>query len=98
MIRSLQHHLTPSLSRRSNRWDNAVAESFFGTLKEERIRKRVYKTRQPARADAFDSIEVFYNRQRRPTRFDSGQEPTFAKSYSTTDSMNLRSIFSNSSG
>jgi putative transposase len=60
-----QHHLTPSMSRRGNCWDNAVAESFFGSLKKERIRKRVYKTRELARADVFDYIEVFYNRQRR---------------------------------
>jgi putative transposase len=60
-----QHNLVPSMSRRGNCWDNAVAESFFGSLKKERIRKRVYKTREMARADIFDYIEVFYNRQRR---------------------------------
>lgn len=60
-----QHNLVPSMSRRGNCWDNAVAESFFGSLKKERIRKRVYKTRELARADVFDYIEVFYNRQRR---------------------------------
>ncbi|SFD38513.1 Integrase core domain-containing protein [Devosia psychrophila] len=46
-------------------WDNAVAESFFSRLKKERIRKRVYKTRDLARADIFDYIEAFYNRTRR---------------------------------
>lgn len=60
-----QHDLIPSMSRRGNCWDNAVAESFFSSLKKERIRKRVYKTRELARADIFDYIEVFYNRQRR---------------------------------
>lgn len=60
-----QHNLAPSMSRRGNCWDNAVAESFFSSLKKERIRKRVYKTRELARADIFDYIEVFYNRQRR---------------------------------
>jgi len=60
-----QHNLVPSMSRRGNCWDNAVAESFFSSLKKERIRKRVYKTRELARADIFDYIEVFYNRQRR---------------------------------
>ena len=59
------HNLIPSMSRRGNCWDNAVAESFFGSLKKERIRKRIYKTRDMARADVFDYIEVFYNRQRR---------------------------------
>ena len=50
------------MSRRGNCWDNAVAESFFSSLKKERIRKRIYKTRVLARADVFDYIEVFYNR------------------------------------
>lgn len=59
------HQLEPSMSRRGNCWDNAVAESFFSSLKKERIRKRIYKTRDLARADAFDYIEVFYNRTRR---------------------------------
>jgi len=60
-----QHHLEPSMSRRGNCWDNAVAESFFSSLKKERIKKRIYKTRELARADVFDYIEVFYNRNRR---------------------------------
>jgi putative transposase len=59
------HNLEPSMSRRGNCWDNAVAESFFSSLKKERIRKRIYKTRDMARADIFDYIEVFYNRTRR---------------------------------
>ena len=50
------------MSRRSNCWDNAVAESLFSSLKEERIPKRIYKTRDLARTDVFDYIEVFYNR------------------------------------
>ena len=59
------HDLEPSMSRRGNCCDNAVAESFFNSLKKERIRKRIYKTRKLARADVFDYIEVFYNRTRR---------------------------------
>ena len=59
------NNLEPSMSRRGNCWDNAVAESFFSSLKKERIRKRIYKTRDQARADIFDYIEVFYNRTRR---------------------------------
>ncbi|EPI5017738.1 IS3 family transposase [Klebsiella oxytoca] len=59
------NHLAPSMSRRGNCWDNAVAESFFSSLKKERIRKRIYKTRDLTRADIFDYIEVFYNRARR---------------------------------
>ena len=60
-----QHQLEPSMSRRGNCWDNAVVESFFSSLKKERIKKRIYKTREMARADVFDFIEVFYNRKRR---------------------------------
>ena len=60
-----EHNLQPSMSRRGNCWDNAVVESFFSSLKKERIRKRIYKTRDIARADVFDYIEVFYNRKRR---------------------------------
>ena len=59
------NQLEPSMSRRGNCWDNAVAESFFSSLKKERIRKRIYKTRTLAKADVFDYIEVFYNRTRR---------------------------------
>lgn len=59
------NNLAPSMSRRGNCWDNAVPESFFNSLKKERIRKRIYKTRDLARADVFDYIEVFYNRTRR---------------------------------
>ncbi len=59
------HDLEPSMSRRGNCWDNAVAESFFGTLKKERIRKRIYRSRDLAKADVFDYIEGFYNRRRR---------------------------------
>ena len=41
-----------------------VAESFFSSLKKERIRKRIYKTRDLAKSDVFDYIEAFYNRTR----------------------------------
>ena len=53
------------MSRRANCWDNAVAESFFGSLKKERIRKRIYRARNEAKADLFDYIEMFYNPRRR---------------------------------
>lgn len=59
------HHLVASMSRRGNCHDNAVAESFFQLLKRERIRRKIYLTRDEARQDIFDYIEVFYNRQRR---------------------------------
>lgn len=59
------HDLDPSMSRRGNCWDNAVAESFFSSLKKERIRRRVYHTVEEAKADVFDYIEMFYNPRRR---------------------------------
>lgn len=49
------------MSRRGNCHDNAVAESFFQSLKRERIKKRVYGTREEARMDIFDYIGMFYN-------------------------------------
>jgi len=54
-----------SMSRKGNCWDNAVVESFFSTLKAELIAGRTYATREEARADIFEYIEVWYNRQRR---------------------------------
>ena len=59
------HKRDPSMNRRGNGWDNAVAESFFSSLKEERIGKKVYRARFLARADIFDYLEMFYNRTRR---------------------------------
>jgi putative transposase len=57
--------LEPSMSRRGNCWDNAVAESFFSSLKKERITKRIYKSRQLAIEDLSDYTDAFYNRTRR---------------------------------
>jgi putative transposase len=54
-----------SMSRSGNVWDNAAMESFFSSLKTERIRRKVYRTRDAARADIFDYIERFYNPTRR---------------------------------
>jgi putative transposase len=57
--------ITCSMSRSGNVWDNAAMESFFSSLKTERIGKTVYRTRDDARADVFDYIERFYNTIRR---------------------------------
>jgi transposase InsO family protein len=54
-----------SMSRKGDCWDNAVAESFFATLKAELVYLTEYRTRAEARASLFEYIEVFYNRQRR---------------------------------
>lgn len=60
-----EHGLEGSMSRRGNCHDNAVAESFFQLLKRERIKKRVYSTREDARTDIFNYIEMFYNVKRK---------------------------------
>lgn len=62
------HDLKHSMSRRGNCHDNAVAESFFNLLKRERIRRRTYRTRQEARRDVLDYIEMFYNPKRKHAR------------------------------
>jgi len=54
-----------SMSRSGNVWDNAAMESFFSSLKTERIERKTYRTRNEARADVFDYIERFYNSVRR---------------------------------
>ena len=59
-----QHGLQPSMSRKGNCWDNAVAESFFHTLKTEVIYLEDLGTREQAQTAVFEYIEVFYNRQR----------------------------------
>lgn len=53
-----------SMSRRGNCWDNSVMERFFGSLKSERTNHTVYKTREKAKADVIDYIEMFYNSKR----------------------------------
>jgi len=79
----LANHLQPSMSRRGNCWDNAVAESFFSSLKKERIKKRIYADRQSAIQDITEYIDVFYNPTRRhsylggisPDQFESLHAP-----------------------
>jgi putative transposase len=53
------------MSRKGNCWDNAVAESFFSSLKKERVKKRIYRTRDLAVTDVADYIDAFYNGTRR---------------------------------
>ena len=59
-----RRQITPSMSRKGNCWDNAVAESFFSTLKNEPIWGRRFESPSQAKSAVFDYIEVFYNRQR----------------------------------
>jgi putative transposase len=60
-----QHGMIASMSRRANCWDNAVAESFFATLKMELVYQTQWSTRDQARTAVFEYIELFYNRRRR---------------------------------
>ena len=60
-----EHDMICSMSRKGNCWDNAVAESFFGSLKAERVFFANYKTREDAKRDIVDYIEMFYNSRRR---------------------------------
>lgn len=60
-----QHGMECSMSRKGDCWDNAVAESFFATIKRELIDGSRWRTREEARAAIFEYIEVWYNRERR---------------------------------
>jgi putative transposase len=59
------HGIDCSMSSSGNCYDNAVVESFFGLLKREPVNRVRYRTRDEARADLFDYIELFHNRNRR---------------------------------
>lgn len=65
-----QFEMKASMSRKGNCYDNAPMESFWGTLKQELVHHRRYRTRQEAMQDITEYIEVFYNRQRRQARLD----------------------------
>ena len=77
------NRLEPSMSRKGNCWDNAVAESFFSSLKKERIKRQIYKTRALAHADVANYIDTFYNQSRRhshlggvsPEQFEAAHKP-----------------------
>jgi len=77
-----EHGITCSMSRAGEVWDNSAMESFFSSMKTERIARKVYRSREQARADVFDYIERFYNPRRRhstlgyvsPIQFEKAQE------------------------
>ena len=73
-----------SMSRKGNCWDNACAETFFSTIKSERLHHRTYKNFEEARLDIFWYIECFYNRQRRHQALGNITPATFLKNYSRT--------------
>lgn len=74
--------ITCSMSRAGEVWDNSAMESFFSSMKTERTARKVYRSREQARADVFDYIERFYNPMRRhstlgyvsPVQFEQAQE------------------------
>jgi putative transposase len=80
------HGIVCSMSRRGNCWDNAVAESFFSTLKIELAHEAVWPTRAEAQAAVAEYLEIFYNTQRRhsvlgylsPVAFERHHEETLA--------------------
>jgi putative transposase len=76
-------HLEPSMSRKGNCWDNAVAEAFFGSLKKERIKKQIYKNRVLATADIADYIDAFYNPVRRHSHLGGLSPEQFEAAHAT---------------
>ena len=67
------------MSRKGYCWDNAVAESFFASLKTERIYLTKYQTRQEAKRDIFSYIEMFYNCRRRHSFLDNLSPKNYEK-------------------
>jgi len=72
-----------SMSRKGDCWDNAVSESFFGTLKNELVYHEKYKTREEARLSIFDYIETFYNKRRIHSYLNYVSPEEFEKSMET---------------
>lgn|SRR3990167_2343249 len=76
-----RYGLICSMSRKGNCWDNAVAESFFHTLKTELIYSEQYATREIAKQSIFQYIEVYYNRMRRHSAIGSIAPVAFENRY-----------------
>jgi putative transposase len=73
--------VTVSMSRKGNCWDNAVMERFWGSLKSERTAGRIYLTRDAAKADVVDYIEMFYNSVRLHSTLDYVSPMQFEKQF-----------------
>ncbi len=73
------HGINGSMSRKGDCWDNAVVESFFGSLKSERVHWRNYRTREEARSDIFEYITMFYNSKRLHSYLDYQSPDDFEK-------------------
>jgi putative transposase len=76
-----EHNLKPSMSRRGNCHDNAVAESFFATLKKRVTRKKIYSTRDDAKTEIFNFIEMFYNPKKRHSHTGGVSPAKFEETY-----------------
>ena len=76
-----QFGMIPSMSRRGNCYDNAPMESFWGTLKNELVHHRHFETREQARREISEYIEIFYNRQRRHSRLGNQSPAAFAQQW-----------------
>ncbi|WP_404397703.1 IS3 family transposase [Idiomarina loihiensis] len=76
-----EHNLIPSMSRRGNCHDNAVAESFFATFKKRVIRKKIYPNRNEAKTEIFNFIEMFYNPKKRHSHTGGVSPANFEKAY-----------------
>jgi len=76
-----QHNIQQSMSRKGKCLDNAVAESFFGTLKNELVYQTRYKTREQAKSSIFEYIELFYNRVRRHSYLNYQSPVSFENDY-----------------
>ena len=79
-----------SMSRKGNCWDNAPSESFFNSLKNERVHGTRYETRDAARADVFQYIEIFYNRLRRHSSLRGVSPEAFYTTWLTKQSTSRR--------
>ncbi|MDF0676354.1 MAG: IS3 family transposase [Nitrospira sp.] len=76
-----QFGMIPSMSRKGNCYDNAPMESFWGTLKNELVHHRRYETREQARREISEYIELFYNRQRRHSRLGNRSPAAFVQQW-----------------
>ena len=76
-----EYGIVCSMSRKGNCWDNAPSESFFNSLKNERVHGCRYRTREEARADLFDYIEPFYNRKRSHSTLGYASPTEFMKNW-----------------
>lgn len=74
------------MSRRGNCYDNAPMESFWGTLKNELVHHRRYETREQARRETAEYIEIFYNRQRRHSRLGNRSLVAFVQQWARQQS------------